>query len=69
MKSWRTDIRDLKIRVLASKYVCLFKFILIKPVYTLFKVKLHVKHPKEGGTKVCMNGPYHMTKMVAHAFE
>ena len=27
--------------------------------------KLHVEHPYEGGTKVCINGPGHMTKMAA----
>ena len=27
------------------------------------KAKLHVEHPKEGGTKVCINGPGHMTKV------
>ena len=29
------------------------------------KAKLHVEHPKEGGTKVYINGPGHMTKMAA----
>ena len=29
------------------------------------KVKLHVEHPEEGGTKVYINGPGHMTKMAA----
>ena len=27
------------------------------------KAKLHVEHPKEGGTKVYINDPGHMTKM------
>ena len=27
--------------------------------------KLHVEHPQEGRTKVCINGPGHMTKMAA----
>ena len=27
--------------------------------------KLHVEHPQEGGTKVCINGPGHMPKMAA----
>ena len=27
--------------------------------------KLHVEHPQQGGTKVCINGPSHMTKMAA----
>ena len=31
------------------------------------KAKLHVEHPKEGGTKVYTNGPGHMTKMAAMA--
>ena len=31
------------------------------------KAKLHVEHPKEGGTKVYINGPGHMTKMAAMA--
>ena len=30
------------------------------------KAKLHA-HPYEGGTKVCINGPGHMTKMAAMA--
>ena len=29
------------------------------------KAKLHVEHPYEGGTKVYINGPGHMTKMAA----
>ena len=29
------------------------------------KAKLHVEHPWEGGTKVYINGPGHMTKMTA----
>ena len=29
------------------------------------KAKLHVEHPQEGGTKVYINGPGHMTKMAA----
>ena len=29
------------------------------------KAKLHVEHPREGGTKVNINGPGHMTKMGA----
>ena len=29
------------------------------------KAKFHVKSPWEGGTKVCINGPYHMAKMAA----
>ena len=31
------------------------------------KAKLHVEHPKEGGAKVYINGPGHMTKMAAMA--
>ena len=31
------------------------------------KAKIHVEHPYEGGTKVCINGPGHMTKMAAMA--
>ena len=31
------------------------------------KAKLHVEHPLEVGTKVCINGPGHMTKMAAIA--
>ena len=27
------------------------------------KAKFRVEHPWEGGTKVCINGPGHMTKM------
>ena len=33
----------------------------------LIKAKLHVEHPMEGETKVCVNGPGHMTKMAAMA--
>ena len=29
------------------------------------KVKFHVESPQEGGTKVCINGPGHMTNMAA----
>ena len=29
------------------------------------KAKRHVGHPKEGGTKVYINGPGHMTTMVS----
>ena len=29
------------------------------------KAKLHVEHPEEGGTKVIIIGPGHMTKMAA----
>ena len=29
------------------------------------KAKFYVEPPWEGGTKVCVNGPGHMTKMVA----
>ena len=31
------------------------------------KAKLHLEHPSEGGTKVCIIGPGHVTKMVAMA--
>ena len=31
------------------------------------KAKLHVEHPQEGGTKVFIIGPGHMTKMAAMA--
>ena len=31
------------------------------------KAKLHMEHPKEGGTKVCIIGPGHMTKMATRA--
>ena len=31
------------------------------------KAKLHMEHPEEGGTKVCINSPGHMTKMSAMA--
>ena len=31
------------------------------------KAKLHVEHPLEGGMKVCINDPGHMTKMAATA--
>ena len=29
------------------------------------KAKFYVERPWEGGTKVCLNGPGHMTKMAA----
>ena len=35
-----------------------------KPLGQL-KPKLHVKHPWEGRTKVCINCPGHMTKIAA----
>ena len=40
-----------------------FKYVLISawPI----KAKFHVETPKEGGTKVYINGPGHMTKMAA----
>ena len=28
-----------------------------------FIIKLHIEHPLDGGTKVCINGQGHMTKM------
>ena len=31
----------------------------------LIKAKFYVAPPLEGGTKVCINGPGHMTKMAA----
>ena len=31
----------------------------------LIKAKFYVEPPWEGGTKVCINGPGHMTKMAA----
>ena len=30
-----------------------------------FIIKLHIEHPLEGGTKACINGQGHMTKMAA----
>ena len=30
-----------------------------------FIIKLHIEHPLEGRTKVCINGQGHMTKMAA----
>ena len=30
-----------------------------------FIIKLHIDHPLEGGTKVCINGQGHMTKIAA----
>ena len=32
------------------------------------KAKLHVVHPMEGETKVCRDGPDHMTKMATSVF-
>ena len=29
------------------------------------EAKFHVDHPLDGGTKICSNGPGHMTKMAA----
>ena len=29
------------------------------------KLKFHIETPKDAGTKVCSNGPGHMTKMAA----
>ena len=31
------------------------------------KAKLHMEHSWEGGMKVCINGPGHMTKMAGMA--
>ena len=31
------------------------------------KAKCHVEHPREGGMKVCINDPGHMTKMATMA--
>ena len=33
--------------------------------YGPFELKFHMETPYDGGTKVCSNGPGHMTKMAA----
>ena len=44
------------------------KLFLIVPFPDLcLLVPFHVEHPYKGRTKVCINGPGHMTKMVAMA--
>ena len=46
------------------KYVNIFKHLLLRN-HWLIEVKFHVEPPWDGGTKVCSNGPGHMTKMAA----
>ena len=48
-------------------YVCMSTFSNIFSSETTgpIKVKFHVELPWDGGTKVCSNGPGHMTKMAA----
>ena len=36
-----------------------------RPPSSVIQVKFHMKPPWDGGTKVCSNGPCHMTKMAA----
>ena len=43
----------------------IFKHLLSETAWPI-KAKLHVEHV-EGGTKVCINGPGHMSKMAAMA--
>ena len=51
----------------ASVVVRLFTFSNIFSSETAWpiKAKFYVEPPLEGGTKVCINGPGHMTKMAA----
>ena len=48
-------------------YVCVSTFSNIFSSETTgsIKAKFHVESPWDGGTKVCSNGPGHMTKMAA----
>ena len=41
--------------------ICIFSF----ETAWQIKAKFHIEPPWEGGTKVCINGPGHMTKMAA----
>ena len=51
----------------ASVVVCPFTFSNVFSSETAWpiKAKFYVEPPWEGGTKVCINGPGHMTKMAA----
>ena len=49
-------------------YVCVlstFSNIFSSETTRLIEAKFHVEPPWDGGTKVCSNGPGHMTKMAA----
>ena len=48
-------------------YVCMSTFsnIFSSETNRPIEVKVHVKPPWDGGTKVCSNGPGHITKMAA----
>ena len=42
----------------------IFKLFSLKTARQI-EAKFHVDHPLDGGTKICSNGPGHMTKMTA----
>ena len=42
-----------------SIFLNFFSLIITKPI----EAKCHMEPPRDGGTKVCSNGPGHMTKM------
>ena len=53
--------------VYVCMYVCMSTFsnIFSSEITGPIEVKFHVAPPWDGGTKVCSNGPGHMTKMAA----
>ena len=46
-------------------YVCVCQHIFSSETTGLIEVKFHMDSPWDGGTKVCSNGPGHITKMTA----
>ena len=42
-----------------------FSNIFSSEITGLIKLKFHMETPKDAGTKVCSNGPGHMTKMAS----
>ena len=50
--------------VVRRPFVHIFKHLLSKTAWPI-KAKFYVEPPWEGVTKVCINGPGHMTKMAA----
>ena len=49
----------------SSSSVHIFKHLLLRNRLANQKAKFYLEPPWEGGTKVCINGPGHMTKMAA----
>ena len=54
-------------RMRVYMYVCMSTFsnIFISETTGLIEVKFHMEPPWDGGTKLCPNGPVHMTKVAA----